>query len=53
MSDATGQQERIAVFTVLLGDGSLFYAIGVAPRDRFSDYESTFRRVVGSIQIMQ
>jgi hypothetical protein len=52
VSDATRQEERIAVFTVLLGDGSLFYAIGVAPRGSFSGYESTFRRVVGSIQIL-
>ncbi len=51
-SNATGQQERIAVFTMLLADGSLFYALGVAPRDRFSDYEGTFRKVVGSIEIM-
>ena len=53
VSDATGQQERIAVFTVLLRDASLFHALGVAPRDRFSDYEGTFRKVVGSIQIME
>jgi len=52
VSDATGQQERIAVFTVLLRDASLFHAIGVAPRDRFSDYEGTFRRVVASIRMM-
>jgi hypothetical protein len=53
VSDATGQQERIAVFTVLLRDASLFHAIGVAPRERFSDYEGTFHRVVGSIQLME
>jgi len=47
------QQERISVFTTLLGDGSLFYALGIAPRDRFSDYEGAFRRVVGSIEIMR
>jgi hypothetical protein len=52
VSDATGQQERIALFTVLLRDANLFYVLGVAPRGRFSDYEGTFRRVVGSIQIM-
>ena len=50
VSDATGQ-ERIAVFTMLLQDASLFYALGVAPRDRFTDYEDTFRRIVGSIEI--
>lgn len=48
-SDATNQDERIAVFTVLLDDGTLFYALGVAPRDRFSSYESTFRRIIGTI----
>jgi hypothetical protein len=52
-SNATGQPERIAVFTMLLGDGNLFYALGVAPRDRFSDYEGAFRRVIGSIEIMR
>jgi hypothetical protein len=51
LSDATGQEERIAVFTVLFDDAHLFYVLGVAPHDRFSDYEGTFRRVVGSIQI--
>jgi hypothetical protein len=52
-SNSTGQQERIAVFTMLLPDGNLFYALGVAPRDRSSEYEGTFRRVIGSIEIMQ
>lgn len=51
VSDATGQQERLEVFTALVGDGGLFYVIGVAPRDRFSAYQATFRRVVGSIQL--
>ncbi len=51
VSDATGQQERIEVFTALVGDGGLFYALGVAPRDRSSAYQATFRRVVGSIQL--
>jgi Peptidase family M48 len=50
---ATGAQERIAVYTMQLADGTLFYAVGVAPRDRFSDYEGTFRRVIGSIEIMR
>ncbi|RPJ80643.1 MAG: hypothetical protein EHM13_11730, partial [Acidobacteria bacterium] len=51
VSDGTGQQESIEVFTSLVGDGGLFYALGVAPRDRFSAYQATFRRVVGSIQL--
>ena len=52
VSDATGQQEGIEVFTILLRDSSLFYVLGVAPRERSSDYQKTFRRVVGSIRIM-
>jgi len=52
-SNATGQQERIAVFAILLPDGNLFYALGVAPRDRFSEYDAAFRRVIGSIEIMK
>jgi Zn-dependent protease with chaperone function len=50
VSDATGQQERIEVYTTLLRDGTLFYTIGVAPRDEFNDYEPVFRRVVSSLQ---
>ena len=52
VSEATGAPERIEMFTTLLRNGTLFYVLAVAPRDRFSDYEGTFRRVVGSIQIM-
>ena len=52
-SATTSQEERVAVFTMLLDDGSLFYALGVAPRDRFSDYEGTFRKVVGSIAFVR
>ena len=52
MSEATGEPERIEVFTTLLRDGTLFYVLAVAPRDCESDYKGTFRRVVGSIAIM-
>jgi len=52
ISDATGQQERIQLYSALLRDGSLFYALGVVPRAQFSDYQGTFRQVVGSIRIM-
>ena len=52
VSEATGEPERIEMFTTLLRDGTLFYVLAVTPRDCVSDYEGTFRRVVGSIQIM-
>ncbi len=50
-SAVTGQDERIEVATTQLDDGTLFYALGVAPRDRFAQYQGTFRKVVGSIAL--
>jgi hypothetical protein len=50
-SEATKQPETIELFTTLLRDGSLFYMIGVAPRDASAVYSTTFQRVASSIQI--
>jgi hypothetical protein len=52
LSEATGEPERIEIFTTLLRDGTLFYVRAVSPRDAASDYAGTFRRVVESIEIM-
>ena len=52
-SEVTGRDETVTLFTTLLRDGSLFYAIGVAPRDEFNSYQNTFQRVIGSIQLTQ
>jgi beta-barrel assembly-enhancing protease len=51
ISDATGGQEVIDVYTTLLGDGSLFYVLGVAPRDEYNSYSNVFQKVVRSIQL--
>jgi predicted Zn-dependent protease len=51
VSDATGGQEVIDVYTTLLSDGSLLYVLGVAPREEFNAYSPVFRKVVGSIQL--
>jgi hypothetical protein len=51
VSDATGGQEVIDLYTALLSDGSLFWVIGVAPREEFSVYSPVFRKVVSSIQL--
>ena len=51
-SEATGELERIEIFTTLLRDGTFFYVLAVAPRDCAPDYAGTFRRVMGSIQIV-
>lgn len=52
VSEATGEPERIEMFTTLLRDGVLFYVQAVAPRQHAFDYASTFRRIVESIEIM-
>ena len=50
-SQATGEDEGLALFAVLLDDRTLFYAIGVAPGDQFSEYQATFRKIVSSITL--
>jgi Zn-dependent protease with chaperone function len=50
VSDATGRNERINVFTTLMQDGTLFYMIGVAPDNEFNSYEPIFRKVASSVQ---
>ena len=49
VSDVSGE-ERIAVYTTLLPDGSLFYLLGVAPAAQFSSYDQAFTRIVRSLQ---
>ena len=51
VSDATRQDEFIQMVTLLMNDGNLFYAIAVAPRQEFGNYQSTFQRVLGSLQV--
>jgi Zn-dependent protease with chaperone function len=50
VSDATGGPEVIDVFTAQLDDGSLFYALGVAPREEYNTYSNVFRNVIRSIR---
>ena len=51
VSDATGGEEVVDLYTTQLADRSLFYVIGVAPRQEFNAYSPVFRKVVGSIQL--
>jgi len=50
-SDATGQPERLAIYTALLHDGHLFYAVAVAPQDEFNRYDATFSKVISSLRL--
>ena len=51
VSDVTGEQEQIALYTAQLADGSLFYVVGVAPAREFSTYQQVFNRSVRSLQL--
>ena len=53
VSEATGSQEVVDLFTTQLSDGSLFYVVGVAPRQEYDAYGNVFRRVVSSIRFMR
>ncbi len=50
VSDATGGNERVKVFTTFMPDGTMFYMVGVAPENEFGAYEPVFRKVAGSVQ---
>ena len=52
VSDATGQPETVQVFSTLMRDGNLLYAIAVAPADQFGAYQNIFQRIAASIQII-
>jgi Zn-dependent protease with chaperone function len=51
VSDVTGEQERIALYTTQLNDGSLFFVVGVAPAREFNNYRQIFNQSVRSIQL--
>ena len=51
VSDVTGQPERIALYTTLMNDGSLFFVAGVSPAHEFSTYRQIFNRSVQSLQL--
>jgi beta-barrel assembly-enhancing protease len=50
VSDVTGGEERVSVYTALLSDGTLFYMLGVAPRTDAAAYEPAFRNIARSIE---
>jgi len=48
----SGQTENIVVFTTQLRDGSMLYALAVAPRSDFGAYSRVFDRVISSVQVI-
>jgi hypothetical protein len=53
VSEVTGRGEAIQVVTTQMRDGNLFYAIAVAPQDDFRTYQSTFQRIIGSVDLRE
>ena len=51
MSDVTREEETIQLVTTLLADGSLMYAVAVAPQDEYGTYQPHFQRVLQSIRL--
>lgn len=45
--------ETVAVFTALMPDGNLFYALCVAPASVFDDYQPAFNRIIESLRLGQ
>jgi Zn-dependent protease with chaperone function len=53
VSEVTGQRESIEIYTTQMRDGSLFYAVAVAPSNDYSSYRGTFDKIVSSVQLSQ
>ena len=51
VSEVTRQEETIQLVTTLLSDGSLMYAVGVAPDHEYSAYQPHFQRVIQSLRL--
>jgi Zn-dependent protease with chaperone function len=48
-SEASGGSESVAVYTTMLDDDTVFYAIGVAPAGEWRAYAPVFDRIVRSV----
>ena len=51
INEVTGEPETIQLVTTEVGNGDLFYSLGVAPRNAFNTYRTVFNRIVGSLRL--
>ncbi len=49
-NDVNNHPETLTIYATLRPDGTLFYAIAVAPSEVFADYQPAFRRVMASVR---
>jgi hypothetical protein len=47
----TGRVETVAVYTLLLKNGNMFYLIAVVPQDEQGNYQGAFQNILGSVKI--
>ena len=50
-SEVTGQAEGVMVYTTMLDGDTLFYALGVAPRNEWSRYAPVFDRISRTVDL--
>jgi len=48
-----GGQERVALYTTFLSDGSLFYYLSIVPEKEAAAFEQTFERIAQSIRLTE
>jgi hypothetical protein len=53
VSEVTGEEERVQVFTTRLSNGDLFYAVAVAPDSHYDDYSPAFERAIESLRFLR
>lgn len=52
-SRVTGDEEVVTVYSTMLDEGTLFYAVAVAPRSEWSTYEAVFEHVAHSARVQR
>lgn len=51
VSEITGRQEILTVYTTMLRNGYLFYTIAVAPQDEYQNYQRTFSSIIRTLSL--
>ena len=53
VNDATGEPEIVYVWTTLVGNGGLFYAVAVVPQGEARSYQGVFQNIIRSLRLAQ
>lgn len=50
-SPATGQEERVTVYTRALSDGHVIYVLGISPANQAAEFDRTFDRMMRTLSV--